>query len=266
MVDRGHGGQIYFFAGCWVRGFCVERHCESAPLMIFHPVLHLLFEVAAYSVACALYSRSRRSQGDLLSGDERLWMIVAAAGGALAGSRILGALEEPQRLREGPAAIFAAFRNRTVVGALLGGWIVVEITKKIRGVRVRTGDLFTEPLIVGMVVGRVGCLLGGMEDRTFGTPTDLPWGLDHGDGVLRHPTNLYEILWLSFVWFTIRTAGRRATLPVGAKFRIFMLLYLAFRFVVEWIKPQPVVAAGLSSIQWACIGGLVFTLKRRPNP
>lgn len=73
----------------------------------------------------------------------------------------------------------------TVVGGLLGGLVGVELSKKIIGVRTSSGDLFSYPLILGMMIGRVGCL-GGLEDNTYGEATTLPWGMDLGDGVMRH--------------------------------------------------------------------------------
>jgi len=42
----------------------------------------------------------------------------------------------------------------------------------------------------------------------------------------------------------------------GALFRVFMGAYLAWRFLVDFIKPQPHVG-GLDMIQWACLAGLV---------
>jgi phosphatidylglycerol---prolipoprotein diacylglyceryl transferase len=47
-------------------------------------------------------------------------------------------------------------------------------------------------LAAAIAVGRLGCFFSGIEDRTYGTPTDLPWGYDFGDGILRHPVELYE--------------------------------------------------------------------------
>jgi prolipoprotein diacylglyceryltransferase len=45
-------------------------------------------------------------------------------------------------------------------------------------------------------VGRIGCFLTGLADNTYGTPTGLPWGVDFGDRIHRHPTQLYEIAFL----------------------------------------------------------------------
>jgi phosphatidylglycerol---prolipoprotein diacylglyceryl transferase len=67
----------------------------------------------------------------------------------------------------------------------------VEVTKKIIKVPTSTGDAFAYPLIVGTAIGRIGCFFTGLSDRTYGTATSLPWGIDFGDRIPRHPTQLY---------------------------------------------------------------------------
>lgn len=223
-----------------------------------HQILHLVFEVAAFAVGFAYYQRLRVGHGDAISEGDRLWIIIGAAAGALIGSRVLGALEDPTRLAWNASALFTAFNNRTVVGGLLGGLVGVELSKKIIGVRTSSGDLFTYPLILGLMIGRVGCLLGGLEDNTYGEATTLPWGMDLGDGIMRHPTNAYEIVWLGGLWRGLLAVERRWTLHNGARFKLFMVGYLFFRLVVEAIKPQPIIVLGLSTIQLACIAGLVY--------
>ncbi|MBK9765020.1 MAG: prolipoprotein diacylglyceryl transferase [Flavobacteriales bacterium] len=151
-----------------------------------------------------------------------------------------------------------AFNNRTIVGGLLGGLIGAELTKLLIGERTSSGDLFTYPLILGMIVGRIGCLLGGLEDNTYGIATSLPWGIDLGDGIIRHPTNGYEILWLGATWLFLLALEKKRRLVTGARFKLFLLLYLIFRFSVEWIKPQPAVFLDLSSIQLACAAGILY--------
>ena len=56
------------------------------------------------------------------------------------------------------------------------------------------GDLCSAPLALGIAIGRLGCFFAGLDDYTYGTPTGLPWGVDFGDGVRRHPVQLYEAL------------------------------------------------------------------------
>ena len=70
--------------------------------------------------------------------------------------------------------------------------VAVELYKRIAGITVRTGARFALPLAVGVAVGRIGCFFAGLDDFTHGTPTALPWGDDFGDGMPRHPVQLYE--------------------------------------------------------------------------
>src|SRR5438270_13855458 len=82
--------------------------------------------------------------------------------------------------------------GKTIVGGLLGGRVAEELTKRIIGEKQRTGDLFAAPLCFGIAIGRVGCFLEGLPDQTFGTPSSLPWAVHFGDGVPRHPVQLYD--------------------------------------------------------------------------
>jgi phosphatidylglycerol:prolipoprotein diacylglycerol transferase len=120
---------------------------------------------------------------------------------------------------------------------------------------------------VGIAVGRIGCFLSGLPDGTYGTPTSLPWGVDFGDGISRHPTAIYEsIFMLAFAAALSRVAPRFAN---GQLFNVFMAGYLAFRLIVDGIKPGLSVALGLTSIQLACIAGLaicVWRLSRVQQP
>jgi hypothetical protein len=82
--------------------------------------------------------------------------------------------------------------GRSIEGAIAGAILAVEIYKRYAGIEARTGARFALPLAVGIAIGRVGCFLAGIDDFTYGTPTALPWGHDFGDGVPRHPVQLYE--------------------------------------------------------------------------
>jgi phosphatidylglycerol:prolipoprotein diacylglycerol transferase len=223
-----------------------------------HPVWHPVFETLAYAAGYAVFRRVRAQQGDVIAEPQRWTVLAAAAVGALVGSRLLGLAEQwPTVLQAWHArhllALVISPGGKTIVGGLLGGWLGVEIVKRASGIQRRTGDLFALPLCVGIALGRVGCFLAGLADDTYGKPTSLPWAVDFGDGVGRHPTQLYEILFLAILAYVI---SRPARLPEGARFRIFLAGYLAWRLVIDFFKPQPLVA-GMNLIQWACVAGLV---------
>src|SRR5580693_9328894 len=132
-----------------------------------HAAWHPVFEVLGYVSAYAAYRRARKREGDALADAERWSVIAAAALGALVGCRVLGVAEQwPAVLaasRSGQLmALVLAHGGKTIVGGLLGGWIGVEVAKRINGIRRRTGDLFVVPLCVGIAVGRIGCFVAGL--------------------------------------------------------------------------------------------------------
>jgi len=220
---------------------------------LFHPELHAPFEALGYAGGYAAYSRARSSRGDLLSEDRRWLVIAAAAVGALLGSRFLGLLEQAPRLGLHWHDVFR-FGGKTIVGGLLGGWIAVELTKALARMELRTGDLFAVPLCIGIAIGRIGCFLAGLPDDTYGTATSLPWGVDFGDGIRRHPTQLYEIVFLLALAWLLSKLSRRPH-PSGMLFRVFLAAYLAWRLCIDFLKPEPHIA-GMNVIQWACAAGL----------
>lgn len=220
--------------------------------------LHLLCEVLAYTLSYQLYQRLRGRTQDRISDDHRLWIFVGAAVGALIGSRVLGLLEHPAQLLHLPGGWPYYFTNKTILGGLLGGLIGVETTKQRLGVTASSGDLMVYPLVLGMTIGRIGCFLSGLEDGTFGTVTALPWGINFGDGLRRHPTNLYEIGWLALTGLGLRALESRRALADGARFQLFMVSYCAFRLLVEFVKPALPWPAWLTPIQWAAVAGLLY--------
>jgi prolipoprotein diacylglyceryltransferase len=184
-------------------------------------------------------------------------VIAAAIAGAAMGSRLLFWLEDP-------ALTLANWRNpiyllagKTVVGALVGGTIAVELTKQRLGITRRTGDLFAAPLALGIAIGRVGCFLSGLDDRTYGTASTLPWAVDFGDGIARHPVQLYEVTALAcLAWCLTRLATRPH--PEGALFRLFMVAYLGLRIALDALKPGVPLALGLTAIQWTSLAVVVW--------
>jgi len=156
--------------------------------------------------------------------------------------------------------------GKTIVGGLLGALVGVETAKRLLGWSASTGDGFVVPLLAAITIGRIGCQLSGLSDLTYGNATSLPWGWDYGDGLLRHPTALYEILGIGVLAAVLHAQG--FTKQSGDRFRAFMVGYLTLRFGLEFLKPPygPAAAAmlapsfwgPLSSIQWACLAGLAY--------
>ncbi len=222
-------------------------------------LLHFGFEALAYAVAAALYIHGRRREGDALPDAERLSLVVAAAVGAALGSRVLFWLCDPRWTAAHATDVSAMLGGKTIVGALLGGLIAVELRKRSTGIEVPTGDLYVLPLCSGIAIGRIGCFLAGPADLTAGRPTNLPWAVAMGDSIPRHPTALYEIAFILALAVVLRRLLRSGRAPAGLAFALFHSSYLAFRLAIDFLKPfPPPLPLGLSAIQLACIAGLGY--------
>jgi prolipoprotein diacylglyceryltransferase len=182
--------------------------------------------------------------------------VVAAIAGAAVGSKSLYWLEDPLRTLHEWKNLSYLLGGKTIVGAILGGIIAVECAKRYSGITRRTGDLFAIPIAVGVAIGRIGCFLAGIKDDTYGLPTTLPWGVDFGDGMHRHPVQLYEITAasaLAFLLYRIRPPRFEA----GDRFRAFVIAYCAWRVFVDFLKPG-IRFGGFTMLQWACITALIW--------
>lgn len=198
---------------------------------------HLVMETLAYAVGFRLYLCLRKQQKDTLSDEVRLTALAGGIVGAALGSKLLGFAEHPELWTLARTNFVYAMAAKTILGGLLGGIIGVEIAKKFTGITRSTGDLYVFPLLVAIMIGRIGCLLTGVSDGTWGKPTRFFMGYDAGDGIIRHPTPLYEILFLGAFAVVLYVVRRRAVLREGDLFKIFIMAYCAWRFVVEFIKP-----------------------------
>lgn len=228
----------------------------NIPLGSAHIPVHFVCETLAYFIGYRYYALLRKHTQDAISANNRLIIFIGAAFGAFLGSHIIGVLENPTLLSHFSLIYFMG--NKTIVGGMLGGLIGVELTKKQIGVTVSSGDLMVYPLILAMLIGRTGCFFAGLEDGTYGIASKLPWAINFGDGIRRHPTNLYEILFWLMLWLVLRLIERKHQFANGARFKIFMAGYLVFRLLIEFIKPAYFFGFGLSVIQLACIGGILY--------
>jgi uncharacterized radical SAM superfamily Fe-S cluster-containing enzyme/prolipoprotein diacylglyceryltransferase len=223
---------------------------------------HQVLEFVAYGLGFQLYLLLRRRwpRGPDMTIEQTAKVMLGALLGAFIGAKVLAWVESAPLYWEHLRDWRILIGGKTIVGAVLGGWAGVALAKKQLRLSHPSGDIYVFPLILGMCIGRLGCFLAGLEDHTYGLGTSLPWGVDFGDGITRHPTQLYEILFLLelaglFLW---RIKTRRQQ---GCMFGQFVFAYAVFRFFVEFIKPRytlPVLP--MSAIQLACLAGIIYAV------
>lgn len=223
-------------------------------------LLHPVAETLGIFIGFRYFLYQRKKTGDALDQGNRVWVVIAALFGSLLGSRLIGGLENITALKETNNILLHFYQNKTVVGGLLGGLFGVELVKKIIGEKKASGDLFVFPFMLSLIIGRIGCFSMGVYEETYGTVTSSLTGMNLGDGLPRHPVTLYEISFLLVLWIALKKTALKKQLANGALFKLFMISYFIFRFLLDFIKPHYTFNIGLSTIQLTCIAGLVWYL------
>jgi prolipoprotein diacylglyceryltransferase len=223
--------------------------------------LHLIFETLAFFIGFRYFLYLRKRKADPITENNRIWIMIGATFGAFLFSRILGTLENPLAIFTVDNPWLYFYSSKTILGGLLGGLLCVEVVKRALGEKESSGDLFTYPLILAMIIGRIGCFTQGINEPTYGVESSLPWAMNLGDGLKRHPVSLYEIVFLVLLWLLLHKLNTRFYLKSGIIFKYFMITYLIFRFSIDFIKPVHHVIFWLSSIQFACLSGLIYYSK-----
>lgn len=151
--------------------------------------------------------------------------------------------------------------GRSIAGALAGAILAVEIFKKLKGISGSTGLIFVPAFATSVMVGRWGCYLAGLPDETYGTPTRLAWGRDFGDGVLRHPVQLYESFSMAaFLALALVLIERRNPYFMRNGFYLLVLFYAGQRFLWEFLKPYGALAGPFNLFHLICAGLVIYSL------
>ena len=117
----------------------------------------------------------------------------------------------------------------------------------------RVADLLVLPTLLGIAVGRIGCVL--INDHQ-GAVTNLPWGILWPDDIIRHPVGIYEALLgfglLAVFWWIIK---KKFVATSGCVALGFLAIYSISRFFLEFIRQSQGLLAdprwgALSVSQW----------------
>ncbi|MFI2744288.1 prolipoprotein diacylglyceryl transferase family protein [Zhouia sp. PK063] len=223
--------------------------------------IHMVMEYLAFFIGYRYYKFIRKNSSDSISSKNRLSIILGAIIGGYIGSRFVGFLENPDILIN-VKSIVHILNAKTIMGGLFGGLLGVEIAKRKIKETHSSGDLFTFPIIIGIFIGRIGCFLSGTNEFTYGSQTTFFTGMNLGDGILRHPLALYELVFLAVLFIILRLIQfKNIHLENGLIFKYFMISYFGFRFLIEFLKPNVFFIGSLSSIQWVCIVCWLYYLK-----
>ena len=196
------------------------------------------------------------------------WLLLrqkneGAGGGTVAFAALLGGiigaklpivlLALPHILKTGDWA--ALLSGRTITGGLVGALLAVLLVKHFAHIEGRFGNPLAIGAAFGCAIGRFGCFFAGC---CYGTPTALPWGVDFGDGIPRHPTQLYESAFFLIAGLLLLSFRKKAR--PGLLMTALVGSYFLFRFFEEFLRAPEISPryAVLTLFQWICLAGLAL--------
>jgi phosphatidylglycerol:prolipoprotein diacylglycerol transferase len=239
-----------------------EIHLGPLTLQSFGLMMGLGFVVAGLLASKRLKEIGRPA-------DWAYEMVFAALVGGIVGARLWAVVENWDEAKDDLLGSIFSGTGLVFYGGLLGGAAAVLGWAKWRGVLdLKTLDLAAAPLAAAYAIGRIGCQLAG--DGDYGKAWNGPWAMAYPDGTVPttqdvHPTPVYETLTMGLVaWFLW---SRRNKYPPGGLFALYLLLAGTERFLVEFLRRNERVAAGLTVAQFIAlammVGGGLWLLRLR---
>ena len=178
-------------------------------------------------------------------------MVFAALIGGLVGSRVDFIIQNWDKVSDDVLGSIFSGSGLVWFGGFVGGALGVILWARWRGfLGWQLFDTAAVPLAVGYAIGRIGCQLSG--DGDYGTQSDLPWAMSYPDGTVPttdevHPTPVYETLAMGVAGIVLWQLRDR--FPVGVLFGIYLMIAGTERFLIEFIRRNDAVVAGLTTAQ-----------------
>jgi phosphatidylglycerol---prolipoprotein diacylglyceryl transferase len=205
-----------------------------------------IFFALAFFASGALFAHRLRELGK--PADWTYEAIFAALIGGVVGSRLDYIIQNWDDVSGDLAGNIFSGSGLVFFGGLIGGAVGVIIWARWRGfLNWELLDSAAAPIAIGYTIGRIGCQVSG--DGDYGEPSDLPWAMAYPDGTVPttdevHPTPVYETFAMGFV--TLLLWNLRDRLPPGMLFGLYLFLAGLERFLVEFIRRNDEVLAGLT--------------------
>jgi prolipoprotein diacylglyceryl transferase len=252
-------------------------------LGMFRVHFYALFILTGIAIATWIADRKLSKRGAVKGTmlDVALWAVPFG----IIGGRFFHVITHPNDYFFEGADLLATLRiwegGLAIYGAVSFGAVGVFIASRQLGLRFWSiADAVAPGLLIAQGIGRMG---NYFNQELFGLPTTLPWGLQIPstnpaypvglpEGLLFHPTFLYEMLWNFSGAALLLLLAARMNLQWGKVFALYLVVYSTGRIWVEAIRIDPSeIILGLRLNIWSALIGLtlgiiLFLVQSRQHP
>jgi len=223
--------------------------------------------IMAVAVLFGVWIMSRQLKLRGISSHHVLGIAIPGVVFGIIGARLVHVLDRLDYFVEHPGEIFGyqmvGLAIYGVVGGGLIGLIMYCLWKKLP--IPRTIDATALAFPAAQIVGKFANIING---DTWGSPTDLPWGITYTNpdsfipadllNVPTHPTPIYEQLWLLVVVAVLLLAMRRLMRVDGLAILAYAWLYSLGRFFITFYRANDPILWGLKEAQLIALAVLVL--------
>lgn len=138
-------------------------------------------------------------------------------------------------------------------GGMIGVFVALYLFgRKTQKTFFQVSDFIAPMVPIGLGAGRIGNFING---ELLGRPADqsLPWAMDFGDHIARHPSQLYQALSEGVLLFVVLWFYSSTSRPRMAVSALFLICYGGFRFVTEFFR-TPDIQLGFVAFDWMTKG------------
>ncbi len=213
---------------------------DLGPLEIrWYGVMYVIAFIITY-----LYLKNSVKEGRIkLTEDDVDWYMVIVTVSLIIGARVFEVLfYEPSYYFANPSRIIAIWQGGlSFHGGLIGIILASYLFCRKKGVTFfELADVMVVPLALGLAFGRIGNFING---ELYGRITNVPWAVKFPSAEgFRHPSQLYESAKNIVIFLTLFSL-RNKKFPNGYLFALFLTMYSAFRFLIEFVR-EPTVMLG----------------------
>jgi phosphatidylglycerol:prolipoprotein diacylglycerol transferase len=215
---------------------------------VFHiSFLHTYGVLVAIAFLVALWMAGKLARPAGLNFEAVTNLGVGCAIAAIVGAKLMMFVVDAGYYIEHPAEVFSLSTLQAggvfyggLIAALAFAWWYMRKTKL---PLLKTADVFAPAIALGHGIGRLGCFSAGC---CWGVECHLPWSVTFTNPVSNqlvgvplntplHPTQLYESF-AEFIIFGVLYWRIRKPHQDGAIIGLYLMLYSAVRFVVEFFR------------------------------
>jgi phosphatidylglycerol:prolipoprotein diacylglycerol transferase len=214
--------------------------------------------IMAAGILLGLWIVARQLKARGIDSYHVLGIAIFALPFGIIGARLVHVLENLSYFVHHPGEIFGLGMvglaiYGVIAGSLLGA-VLYCLLRKLPVLRVLDCGALAFP--VAQLVGKCANIING---DTWGSPTDLPWGITYVNprsyipdsllGVATHPTPIYEQIWLVVVILVLALNMRRLMKVDGLAILVYFWLYSLGRFVISFYRVNTEILWGLKEAQ-----------------